>query len=86
MDGVRTACDKVRRLAMQWAMVGGEAFLKPVILQNGGLSWQVIRRDHWSVLGKLPDGQITDMATCEKLPTGSITRWWSGARRGRTAA
>ena len=66
MDGVRTACDKVRRLAMQWAMVGGEAFLKPVILQNGGLSWQVIRRDHWSVLGKLPDGQITDMATCEK--------------------
>ena len=62
MDGVRTACDKVRRLAMQWAMVGGEAFLKPVILQNGGLSWQVIRRDHWSVLGKLPDGQITDMA------------------------
>ena len=60
MDGVRTACDKVRRLAMQWAMVGGEAFLKPVILQNGGLSWQVIRRDHWSVLGKLPDGQITD--------------------------
>lgn len=66
MDGVRTACDKVRRLAMQWAMVGGEAFLKPVILQNGGMSWQVIRRDHWSVLGKMPDGQVTDMATCEK--------------------
>lgn len=67
MDGVRVACDKVRRLAMQWAMVGGEAFLKPVILQNGELSWQVIRRDHWSVLGKLPDGRITDMATCEKM-------------------
>lgn len=66
MDGVRAACDRVRRLAMQWAMVGGEAFLKPVVLQNGGLSWQVIRRDCWNVLGKMPDGRVTDMAMCEK--------------------
>ena len=66
MDGVRRAYDAQRSLAMQWGMVGGEVWIKPVPSANGGLQWLPIRRDHVLVLGRAADGSVTDLATCEK--------------------
>lgn len=65
MDGVRRAYDAQRSLAMQWGMVGGEVWIKPVPALNGSLQWQPIRRDHVLVLGRAPGGTVTDLATCE---------------------
>lgn len=65
MDGVRRAYDAQRSLAMQWGMVGGEVWIKPVPALDGSLQWQPIRRDHVLVLGRAPDGAVTDLATCE---------------------
>ena len=65
MDGVRRAYDAQRSLAMQWGMVGGEVWIKPVPTMSGSLHWQPIRRDHVLVLGRAPDGTVTDLATCE---------------------
>lgn len=66
MDGVRRAYDAQRSLAMQWGMVGGEVWIKPVPAANGGMLWRTMRRDHVLVLGRGTDGSVTDMATCEK--------------------
>ena len=65
MDGVRRAYDAQRSVAMQWGMVGGEVWIKPVPTMSGSLQWQPIRRDHVLVLGRAPDGTVTDLATCE---------------------
>lgn len=65
MDGVRRAYDAQRSLAMQWGMVGGEVWIKPVPALNGSLQWQPIRRDHVLVLGRAPGRTVTDLATCE---------------------
>lgn len=66
MDGVRRAYDAQRSLAMQWGMVGGEVWIKPVPAANGGMLWRTIRRDQVLVLGRGADGSVTDMVTCEK--------------------
>lgn len=66
MDGVRRAYDAQRGMSMQWGMVGGEVWIKPVPSANGGLQWLPIRRDHVLVLGRASDGSVTDLATCEK--------------------
>lgn len=65
MDGVRRAYDAQRSLAMQWGMVGGEVWIKPLPAMDGGLQWLPIRRDHVLVLGRASDGSVTDLATCE---------------------
>ena len=65
MDKVRRSYDAQRSLAMQWGMVGGEVWIKPVPSLDGSLQWQPIRRDHVLVLGRAPDGTVTDLATCE---------------------
>lgn len=66
MDSVRRAYDAQRGLAMQWGMVGGEVWIKPVPTASGEMLWRIMRRDHVLVLGRGADGSVTDMATCEK--------------------
>lgn len=65
LDRARRAFDAQRRALLQWCMVGGEAWAKPVFTP-GGLFWQPIRRDAVLILGRAPDGTVTDLACCEK--------------------
>lgn len=69
MDQNRRGLDAVRRELMQWAMVGGEAYLRPAP-EQGGIAWQVVRRDGCLVLGRAQDGTVTDIALSEKHTVG----------------
>lgn len=65
LDRARQAFDAKKRELLQWCMVGGETWAKPVFAPDG-LTWQVIRRDAVLILGRAPDGRVTDLACCEK--------------------
>lgn len=61
---VLAGLDGVRRKAMQLALIGGEAWLKPVPVA-GGFSFSVMRRDMVTVLGRSPDGEATALGSAE---------------------
>lgn len=58
LDRARQAFDAKKRELLQWCMVGGETWAKPVFAPDG-LTWQVIRRDAVLILGRAPDGRLT---------------------------
>lgn len=62
--GVLAGLDRVRRKAMQLALIGGEAWLKPVPVA-GGFGFSVMRRDMVTVLGRSPDGEATALGSAE---------------------
>lgn len=62
--GVLAGLDGVRRKAMQLALIGGEAWLKPVP-GPGGFGFSVMRRDMVTVLGRSPDGEATALGSAE---------------------
>lgn len=62
--GVLDGLDGVRRKAMQLALIGGEAWLKPVP-GPGGFGFSVMRRDMVTVLGRSPDGEATALGSAE---------------------
>ena len=62
--GVLAGLDGVRRKAMQLALIGGEAWLKPVPVA-GGFGFSVMRRDMVTVLGRSPDGEATALGSAE---------------------
>lgn len=68
------ALDKVRGEAMQWMLIAGEAWLKPVPERqaDGGVAFrpQLIRRDAAVVLGRAADGRITAICTSEQTKLG----------------
>ena len=66
LDGVRSAFDAIKGPLMTQAMVGGEAWAKPVPMAGGVIRWQVVGRDSVIVLGRGADGVPTDVALCEK--------------------
>lgn len=61
---VLAGLDGVRRKAMQLALIGGEAWLKPVP-GPGGFGFSVMRRDMVTVLGRSPDGEATALGSAE---------------------
>ena len=69
MNIVRKAIDAVKLDVLQWAMVGGECFIKPAPDDMGGLAYQVVRRDCYNVLARGPGG-ITDVLLCERNHIG----------------
>ena len=79
LDGVRSAFDAIKGPLMTQAMVGGEAWAKPMPMVGGAVRWQVVGRDSVIVLGRGADGVPTDVALCEQ--TTAFLRWWSGAQR-----
>ncbi len=73
------ALDKVRGEAMQWMLIAGEAWLKPVPQRqpDGGVAFrpQLIRRDAAVVLGRAADGRITAIGTSEQTALGDC--WYT---------
>ncbi|MCM1295656.1 MAG: hypothetical protein NC311_08955 [Muribaculaceae bacterium] len=69
------ALDSVRGAAMQWMLIAGEAWLKPVPERrpDGGIAFrpQIIHRDQAFVLGRAADGRITAIGTIEVTKLGS---------------
>lgn len=62
--GVLQALEQVRKRAMQLALIGGEAWLKPVP-GPGGFTFTVMRRDMVTLLGRGPDGEVTALGSAE---------------------
>lgn len=62
--GVLAGLETVRKKAMQLALIGGEAWLKPVP-GPGGFAFAVMRRDMVTVLGRAPDGEVTALGSAE---------------------
>ena len=60
------ALDAVRVQAMQYALVGGECLLKPV-LSGRGFDFVPIRRDCYAPLGRDAHGALTGVGTMEVL-------------------
>ncbi len=50
----------IRDQAMQWALVGGECFVKP-ILTDDGLDFVLVRRDCFVPFGRDAKGRVTDL-------------------------
>lgn len=67
---VLTALDRRRKRAMQMALVGGEAFIKPFPF-NGGFSFSVVSRDNVLVFGRDAEGTPTDIGMAERTVAGS---------------
>lgn len=66
---VLAALDGARKAAMQQALIGGEAWLKPVPGRNG-FTFSVVRRDNALILGRDPQGVPTDLGTAERTVEG----------------
>ena len=66
LDGVRSTFDACKTSFMTQAMIGGEAWAKPVPVPDGRLTWQIVGRDSVIILGRDASGIPSDVALCEK--------------------
>lgn len=73
LSGCQRALDKARKKAMQHAMIGGEAWLKPVPTA-AGFAISVVRRDSVAVLARNPQDEVTDMILAEHTAAGG--QWY----------
>lgn len=64
-QGVLKALDKKKKSAMQKALIGGEALLKPIPTRKG-FRFNVVSRDNILVFGRNDEGQLTDIGTAEE--------------------
>lgn len=64
-QSVLKAMDAVKKEAMQRALIGGEAWLKPVPAGNG-FSFSVVSRDHTLIFGRDGQGEPTDVGLIEQ--------------------
>ena len=67
-----SALNRERKQAVQKAMVGGECFIKPIIV-NGVFAFRTIDRRNYVVLGRDELDNITDVGTAEKTVVGRYT-------------
>lgn len=62
----------IRTEAMQLALIGGEALLKPIPApDNDGFLWAAVPRNNILVFGRDPRGEITDVGTLEVTTRGN---------------
>lgn len=66
--------DAQRKKAVQLAMIGGEAWLKP-LPEKDRFGWAVVRRDAVAVLARNAGGEVTDLISVEVTPEGGS--WYS---------
>ena len=66
LDRVRNTFDACKTSFMTQAMIGGEAWAKPVPMPDGRLTWQIVGRDSIIILGRDASGIPSDVALCEK--------------------
>lgn len=69
VQGVLAALDGASKKAMQLALVGGEAWLKPVPVE-GGFSFSVVSRDNVLIFGRDGQGIPIDIGTAEYAAEG----------------
>lgn len=69
IDNCRGALDSTKKPALQWALVGGAALLKPIPHQDH-FRFTVLRRDSYAVFGRDDAGAITDIGTCAYTAQG----------------
>ena len=70
LDGQRSRIDSTKQEVLQWIMVGGEGFLRPVPDAAGRIAYHVVRRDCYNVLARGPNG-IMDVLMSERSRAGS---------------
>lgn len=63
--------EKVCHKAMQMALIGGEALLKPIFLPGGGVVFAVVPRNNLLVFGRDAHGNLTDIGTMEQSTAGN---------------
>ncbi len=80
VQGTLDDLDGVRKKAMQLALVGGEAWLKPVPAGDG-FTFSVVSRDNTLIFGRDGQGVPTDMGTVERTAEG---RYWYTLLEKRT--
>lgn len=73
-QGVLDALGRIKSKAMQLALIGGEAWIKPIPEKNG-FSFSVIRRDNVVVFGRDSHGTPNDIGSSEY--TVSSNRWYT---------
>lgn len=61
--------EKVRKKAMQFALIGGDCYIKPVPVR-GGFSFVPVRRDCYLVLARGEGGEATSIGTAEYTSVG----------------
>lgn len=64
-QGILDALAKKKETAMQKALIGGEALLKPIPTKTG-FRFNVVSRDNILVFGRNDEGQLTDIGTAEE--------------------
>lgn len=69
-QAVLDALDREKKKALQLALVGGEAWLKPVPGRDG-FTFAVVRRDNALIFGRDSQGALTDMGMAEYTAEGS---------------
>lgn len=79
MDCCLSRLDRARHELLQWMLVGGEAYIKPVP-ETGpdGITIfrpQIIRRDAVTILARTSDGRITSIGSAERTAAGN--RWYT---------
>ncbi|MEG0178033.1 MAG: hypothetical protein RR654_00620 [Oscillospiraceae bacterium] len=58
------ALNSIKKQAMQWALVGGECLIKPIV-NGGALEFGIVRRDQYTVLANDAAGNITKVCMAE---------------------
>lgn len=66
--------DAQRKKAVQLAMIGGEAWLKP-LPRNDHFCWGVVRRDAVAILGRNADNEVVDLLSLEQTIAGN--KWYN---------
>lgn len=64
--------EKVRKKALQQTLIGGWAFLKPMIFKEGKTSFVVISRNSFIVLGQDEEDNVTDIGTIEETESNGV--------------
>lgn len=69
LAGCLERLDRVRKKAMQSALIGGECYIKPVLVP-GGLDFVPVRRDCYLVLARNTAGEAVSIGTAEYTTEG----------------
>ncbi|MEA4933706.1 MAG: hypothetical protein VB071_09070 [Lawsonibacter sp.] len=64
--------ERRRKQAMQKTLIGGEAFLKPLLMADGRVEFSVIQRRNYLVLARNETDAITDIGTQESTKLGGF--------------
>lgn len=69
---IMSALGRRQKQAMQQALIGGEAFLKPLLMADGRVEFSVIQRRNYLVLARNETDAITDIGTQESTELGGF--------------